>query len=94
MEYVNQAKKERGKEVRCHHYFPTSIWMIWARNWSDADCLSCAMLTTVRQAMCVRDEGRSLAAGLRRQAANHRKRLWPKAMVVSVTEKARLDLVR
>ena len=54
----------------------------------------CAMRTTVRQAMCARDEGRSLAAGLRRQAANHRKRLWSRAMVVSVTEKARLDLVR
>jgi hypothetical protein len=49
---------------------------------------------TVRQAMCVRDEGRSLAAGLRRQAANHRKRLWSKATVVSVTEKTGLDSVR
>ena len=50
--------------------------------------------TTVRQAMCARDEGRSLAAGLRRQAANHRKRLWSRAMVVSVMEKAKLDFVR
>jgi hypothetical protein len=48
----------------------------------------------VRQAMCTRDEGRSLAAGLRRQAANHRKRLGSRAPVVSVTEKARHDLVR
>jgi hypothetical protein len=32
---------------------------------------SAAMPTTVRQAMCVRDEGRSLGAGLRRQAPNH-----------------------
>jgi hypothetical protein len=57
-------------------------------------CVSFAMLMIVRQAMCVRDEGRSLAAGLRRQAANHRKRLWSRVMVVSVTEKARLDPVR
>ena len=28
------------------------------------------------------------------EAPNHRKLLWSKAMVVSVTEKARLDLVR
>jgi len=42
----------------------------------------------VRQAMCVRDEGRSLVAGLRRQAANHRKRRWSRAIVVRVTEKA------
>lgn len=58
------------------------------------DCRSCVTPTTVRQAMCVRDEGRSLAAGLRRQAANHRKRLWSKATVVSVTEKTGLDSVR
>ena len=36
--------------------------------------------------------GRSLAAGLRRQAANHRERLWSRVMVVSVTEKAGLIL--
>ena len=52
------------------------------------------MQMIVRQALCRRDEGRSLAAGLRRQAANHRERLWLRAMVVRVTEKARLDLVR
>ena len=46
------------------------------------------MQTTVRQAMCARDEDGPLAAGLRRQAANHRKRLWSKATVVSVMEKA------
>ena len=46
----------------------------------------------VRQAMCARDEGRPLAAGLRRQAANRRKRLWSRVMVVSVTEKAGLNL--
>jgi retron-type reverse transcriptase len=53
-----------------------------------------AMRMIVRQAMCTRDEGRSLAAGLRRPAANHRKRLGSRASVVSVTEKARHDLVR
>jgi len=36
----------------------------------------------------------SLAAGLRKQAANHHKRLGLRALVVSVMEKARLDLVR
>ena len=45
------------------------------------------MPMTVRQAMCVRDEGRSLAAGLRRQAANHRERLGSRALVVSVMAK-------
>jgi hypothetical protein len=35
---------------------------------------------TVRWAMCPRDEGRSLVTGLRRQVANHRKRLWSKAI--------------
>jgi hypothetical protein len=39
--------------------------------------------------MSVRDEGRSLAAGLRRQAANHLERLGSSALVVSVKEKAR-----
>ena len=52
------------------------------------------MRMIVRQAMYVRDEGRSLAAGLRRQAANHRERLRLRAVVVRVTGKARLDLVR
>jgi hypothetical protein len=47
---------------------------------------------TVRQAMSVRDEGRSLAAGLRRQAANHLERLGLRALVVSVKEKARFDV--
>ena len=50
--------------------------------------------TIVRWAMCPRDEGRSLAIGLRRQVANHHKRLGLRALVVSVMEKARLDLVR
>src|SRR5262249_31051202 len=35
--------------------------------------------TIVRQAMSVRDEGRSLGAGLRRQAPNHRERLGSRA---------------
>jgi len=36
----------------------------------------------------IRDEGRPLAIGLQEQVANHRMRLWSKAMVVSDTEKA------
>ena len=48
----------------------------------------------VRQAMSVRDEGRSLGAGLRRQAPNHLERLGLRAPVVSVKEKARRDCVR
>ena len=46
------------------------------------------------QAMCVRDGGRSLGAGLRRQAPNHLERLGSRAPVVSVKEKARRDCVR
>ena len=52
------------------------------------------MPTTVRQAMYVRDEGRPLGAGLRRQAPNHLERLGLRAPVVSVKEKARRDRVR
>src|SRR5512135_14917 len=52
------------------------------------------MLTIVRQAMYVRDEGRPLGAGLRRQAPNHLERLGSRAPVVSVKEKARRDRVR
>src|SRR5512147_830207 len=37
--------------------------------------------------MCVRDEGRPLGAGLRRQAPNHLERLGSRAPVVSVKEK-------
>jgi hypothetical protein len=40
------------------------------------------------------DEGGPLGAAVQAEASNHRKLLWAKAMVVSVTEKARLDLVR
>ncbi len=40
------------------------------------------------------DEGRPLEAAMQVEASNHRKLLWTKAMVVSVTEKARPDLVR
>ncbi len=36
----------------------------------------------------------SLGAGLRKQASNHHKRLWSRAMVVSVMEKAKPDFVR
>jgi hypothetical protein len=40
------------------------------------------------------DEGWPLGAAIQVEASNHRKLLWTKAMVVSVTEKARQDLVR
>src|SRR5215831_5990265 len=43
----------------------------------------------LKQPCCTRDEGRPLEAGLQGQASNHLKLLWPKAMVVSVKEKAR-----
>jgi hypothetical protein len=43
---------------------------------------------------CARDEGGPLGAAMQVEASNHRKRLWPKAMVVSVTEKAEPDSVR
>jgi hypothetical protein len=42
----------------------------------------------------VRDGGRLPAIGLQEQVANHRKRRWSKARVVSVTEKASLKGVR
>ena len=37
---------------------------------------------------CTKDEGGPLGAGLQEQAPKHLKRLWSKAMVVSVEEKA------
>ena len=37
---------------------------------------------------CARDEGGPLGVAMQVEASNHRKRLWSKAMVVSVTEKA------
>jgi hypothetical protein len=40
------------------------------------------------------DEGRPLGVAIQVETPNHRKLLWTKAMVVSVTEKARQDLVR
>ncbi len=43
---------------------------------------------------CTRDEGRPLGAAVQAEASNHLKLLWSKAMVVSVKEKARHDLVR
>ena len=48
----------------------------------------------VCQAMCVRDEGGPLGAGLRRQASNHLVRLGSRTPVVNVKEKAQLDCVR
>ena len=41
-------------------------------------------------ASCVRDGSRPPATGLQEQVANHRKRLWLRALVVSVTEKVLL----
>ena len=43
---------------------------------------------------CIRDEGGPLGAAIQVEASNHLKLLWTKAMVVSVKEKARQDLVR
>ncbi|TEB12010.1 hypothetical protein Pmgp_01166 [Pelotomaculum propionicicum] len=42
----------------------------------------------------IEDEGRPLGAAMQVEASNHRKLLWTKAMVVSVTEKAERDFVR
>jgi hypothetical protein len=41
-----------------------------------------------------KDEGRPLGAAMQVEASNHRKLLCSKAMVVSVTEKAKQDFVR
>ena len=42
----------------------------------------------------MKDEGRLLGAGLQEQASNHLELHWLRAIVVSVKEKAGLDLVR
>ncbi len=42
----------------------------------------------------IEDEGRPLGIAIQVETPNHHKLLWSKAMVVSVMEKARLDLVR
>ena len=47
-----------------------------------------------RRAGSTRDEGAPLGAAIQVEASNHRKLLWSKAMVVSVTEKAEHDSVR
>jgi len=41
----------------------------------------------LKQPCCTKDEGRPLGVGLQEQASNHLKRLWSKAMVVSVKAK-------
>ena len=46
------------------------------------------------QPCCTEDEGGPLEAAIQVEASNHRKLLWTKAMVVSVTEKAKQDFVR
>jgi hypothetical protein len=51
-------------------------------------------IMTLLQPCCIKDEGRPLGAVMQVKASNHLKLLWSKAMVVSVKEKARHDLVR
>lgn len=46
------------------------------------------------QLCCMEDEGRPLETAMQVEVSNHLKLLWSKAMVVSVKEKARQDLVR
>jgi len=46
------------------------------------------------QLCCTEDESRSLGTAMQVEVSNHLKLLWTKAMVVSVKEKARQDLVR
>jgi len=47
-----------------------------------------------QQLCCTDDEGWPLGIAMQVEIPNHLKLLWSKAMVVSVKEKARLDLVR
>ena len=49
---------------------------------------------TARKPCRTEDEGRPLGAAIQVEASNHRKLLWSKAAVVSVTEKAKHDFVR
>ena len=51
-------------------------------------------LSHEQQLCCTDDEGRSLGIAIQVEISNHLKLLWSKALVVSVKEKARLDLVR
>ncbi len=46
---------------------------------------------SVLQLSCIKDEGRPFGIALQEEIPNHRKRLWSKAMVVSVTEKVQRD---
>jgi hypothetical protein len=79
--------------------------MNWIRSWRKEGCILSGTLMTVRheggsvyrftdQPCCTRDEGRPLGAAVQAEAPNRLKLLWSKAMVVSVKEKARQDLVR
>ena len=36
----------RHKAAPYHHYWPTSIWTHWTKNWSDEDTASADTLTT------------------------------------------------
>ena len=49
---------------------------------------------TARRLCLTEDEGRPLGAAIQVEASNHRKLLRSKAVVVSVTEKAKHDFVR
>ena len=52
-----------------------------------------AGLVKIALKLCLtEDEGRPLGVAIQVEAPNHRKLLWSKAMVVSVTEKAKLRL--
>ena len=44
---VMALKKGRRKVARYHHYWRTSCWTIWIRNWNGGGCGSCATPTTV-----------------------------------------------
>ena len=54
---------------------------------------SCGKVALV-QPCCREDEGGPLEIVVQEMISNHHKLLWSKATVVSVMEKARLDLVR
>jgi hypothetical protein len=68
-------------------YSIADVWTRFGRS-------KCYLKSSISCHFFIPDTGRSLAAGLRRQAANHRKRRWSRASVVRVTEKAQVECVR
>jgi hypothetical protein len=82
----------RWLRMRLAAFLTTSMCVIATGAWYlRRECATNAL----KEVRCyVGDEGRSLGAGGQAQAPNHRKLRRSKAVVVSVTEKARLDLVR